>query len=235
MIKYWIYISVMLFTGLQLQGQAYDYETNQADEAYLNQPIERKSFNEKTWEKATRGVDYTVKERKPRERKAPQEKREEKKSENSRTLFIILGVILIAIIIALIIAGVTGHLGPQNKKVKGLSVSIDDIEENIFETDLQRFIRQALTSTDYRMAIRLYFLEILKELALQKKIKWKKEKTNRIYFYELTSTELAEEFGQLSLIFDRVRYGQTDFKQTDFERVEPAFKAFLRKLDAGKL
>lgn len=230
MYRYFAYILLLLWLSPKIIfAQEYDQETTPND--YLNTPMERKSFDSKTWEKATKGLDYSVRERKPKNKKPPPKRPQQPpKSENSRTLFIILGVILIAIIIALVIAAVTGHLSPKNNKVKGLSVSINDIEENIFESDLQKFIRQALTSEDYRMAIRLYFLEILKELALQKKIKWKKEKTNRIYFYELQATDLSEEFGRLSVIFDRVRYGQTTFEKEDFELVEPDFKAFLRKL-----
>lgn len=198
-------------------------------------PTERKSFDRKTWRKATRGLDYTVK--KPRQKRTQAEtpKEQKPKNENSRTLYIILGLILVAVIIALLIAAFTGHLNPKNKKVKGMQVSVEDIEENIFESDLQGYIRQALETENYRRAIRLYFLEILKELALQKKIKWKKEKTNRIYFYELQASALAKEFDRLSLIFDRVRYGQTPISQSDFEVIVPEFETFLRKLNPAKI
>lgn len=198
-------------------------------------PTERKSFDRKTWRKATRGLDYTVKKRRQQRGRAEQPKEQKPKNENSRTLFIILGIILTAVIIALMIAAITGHLGPKNKKVSGMQVSVEDIEENIFESDLQRYIQQALETENYRRAIRLYFLEILKELALQKKIKWKKEKTNRIYFYELQASGMAKEFDRLSLIFDRVRYGQTPIGSSDFEAVAPEFKTFLRKLNPAKI
>jgi hypothetical protein len=198
-------------------------------------PTERKAFDRKTWRKATRGLDYTVNKRRQQPANPEKPKEEKSKNENSRTLFIILGVILIAAIIALLIAAITGHLGPKNKKVRGMQVSVEDIEANIFESDLQGYIRQALEAENYRRAIRLYFLEILKELALQKKIKWKKEKTNRIYFYELQASGMAKEFDRLSLIFDRVRYGQTPISASDFEAVAPEFKAFLRKLNPAKI
>ena len=204
------------------------------EKTIINTPAERKTFDRKTWRKATRGLDYTVKKRRQKRQRA-EEQPKQKKNENSRILFIVLGVILIAVIIALVIATLTGHLGPRDKKLKGMQVSVEDIEENIFETDLERFIRQALETENYQRAIRLYFLEILKELAIQKKIKWKREKTNRIYFYELQPSGLASEFDRLALIFDRVRYGQSSISQSDFDTVAPEFKAFLRKLNPKKV
>lgn len=203
------------------------------DKASVEASTERKSFDRQTWRKATRGLDYTVKKRRQKPRSEQQV--QTSKNENSRTLFIILGVILLAMIVALLIAAFTGHLGPKNKSYKGTQVSVEAIEANIFERDLQHFIREALGAENYRRVIRLYFLETLKELAVQKKIKWKKEKTNRIYFYELQSSGLADEFERLALIFDRVRYGQAEIKSVDFDRVAPDFKAFLRKLNPDKV
>ena len=55
----------------------------------------------------------------------------------------------------------------------------EKIEENIHESDLDKFIKQAESEEKYNLAIRLYYLAIIKELSLGKLIKWKRNKTNR--------------------------------------------------------
>ena len=54
----------------------------------------------------------------------------------------------------------------SNKRVddKDLEYSIDKIEEDIHQSDLEGFARHALDKQDYKLAIRLYFLQILKNL-----------------------------------------------------------------------
>ena len=47
-------------------------------------------------------------------------------------------------------------------------------EEHIYESDLDRFIREATEQGNYALAIRLYYLAIIKELSLNRTILWKK-------------------------------------------------------------
>lgn len=199
-------------------------------EDYLDSPLEQRSIKENKWRKAVKGLDYTppkVKDRRAR-------KTGNRPTGNARMALTIAGILLLAIIIALAIAAGSGYLKSKPKKIEGLQVSIEDIEENLFENDLRNLLQDAINKGQYNLAVRLYFLEILKALAVQKKIKWKKEKTNRIYFYELNTSGLAQDFNQLSIIFDRIRYGGVSLDQSDFLAIEPRFKGFLENLQKTK-
>lgn len=197
---------------------------------YLESSLEQRPIKENKWRKAVKGLDYTPP--KVKERRARQTFN--RPTGNARTALTIAAIILIAIIIALVIAAWAGYLKPKPKKIEGLPVSIEDIEENLFENDLQHLLQEAIRKGQYNLAIRLYFLEILKALAVQKKIKWKKEKTNRIYFYELNTSGLAQNFNELTSIFDRIRYGGVTLDQDDFSAIEPSFKGFLSNLQKAE-
>lgn len=222
--KSYLLILFLFFLGAQLSAQEETSFSPQNE--YLESTLEQRDIKENKWEKAIKGLDYTppkVKERRAR-------KTGNLPTGNSRTALTILAVVLIAIIVALSIAAWAGYLKSKPKKVKNLPISIEDIEENLFENDLQFLLQEAINKGEYKLAIRLYFLEILKELALQKKIKWKKEKTNRIYFYELNNSGLSQEFNQLVILFDRIRYGGVGLDHADFSAIAPDFKSFLGKL-----
>lgn len=198
---------------------------------YLESTQAQRTIKESKWKKAVKGLDYTppkVKKRRARNNNG------NRPTGNARTALIVFAVLLIAVVIALIIGASSGYLKSKPKQLKTMRVSIEDIEENLFENDLQLLLLEAINKGQYNLAIRLYFLEILKELALQKKIKWKKEKTNRIYFYELHNSGFSEQFDRLCLQFDRIRYGGISLDKQDFSILEPGFKTFLANLQKTK-
>ena len=95
---------------------------------------------------------------------------------------------------------------------------------------MERFLRQALEKEDYGLAVRLYYLAILKELSLKKAIKWKKDKTNRDYQRELRQTKFAEAFSEVTYIFERAWYGRSQLRESDYKQIEPKFQRFIYAL-----
>ena len=52
-----------------------------------------------------------------------------------------------------------------NPKVESATQNIiTDLEERPMESDLERYLREALASKNYRLAIRIYYLMMLKSL-----------------------------------------------------------------------
>ena len=78
--------------------------------------------------------------------------------------FIILAA---AVAIALLLRQFLGFGGlPRNVKIKESILQegeLKNIEENLHETALEGYIRQAIDQKRYNLAIRLYFLAILKD------------------------------------------------------------------------
>ena len=218
-----------MLSFVSLSGQDVEDSTKKD---YQESEMDDKKVNERTWEKATKNLDY--KQRPKKQRKIRD--RSGKLGGDGRQLMTILLIVFGGLALALLIAYLLGYLKFGKKEDKAaIKVSIEDIEENIFETDLQALIRQALAQEDYTLAIRLYFLSTLKELSLQKKIKWKKDKTNRIYAIELSSTEYQDQFRRLALIFDRTRYGRAELDKDTFGLVQQEFVQFINQLNPALL
>ena len=117
----------------------------------------------------------------------------------------------------------------SNKKVdkSSLQYSIERAEENIHEADLEDFARHALDKKDYKLAIRLYFLQILKHLSSNNFIKWKRDKTNKEYVREMSGNNLFREFRTISRLFERVWYSDVEVKEHQFNLIRPRFLDFL--------
>lgn len=125
---------------------------------------------------------------------------------------------------------VAGGLNINNKKVKlGDKIySIEDIEEQLHDVDVEAFLNQALKQEDFRLAIRLYYLAILKELSLASKIQWKKDKTNGVYLRELRGHPQHALFRKTTYIYEYVWFNEDEpFAAKEFEEVRPIFKKML--------
>ena len=69
-------------------------------------------------------------------------------------------------------------------------VNLSEDEHIIRNEDIDLLIQQALKSRDYRLAVRYYYLLILKLLSSEKHIEWEMQKTNDDYLKELTTVDL---------------------------------------------
>ena len=82
-------------------------------------------------------------------------------------------------------------------------------EDTIYGVDFARGIADALSRSDYREAVRLLYLQTLKQLSDEKRIDWQLYKTPTQYVYEVRMPA----FRQLTNHFLRVRYG--NFEDTE--------------------
>ncbi len=76
---------------------------------------------------------------------------------------------------------------------KSASIAIDfkEFEEDIHSINFQELIAKAIQNKDYRKAIRLHFLKLLKELTDKNLIKWQIDKTNNDYTIELAKSKYS--------------------------------------------
>lgn len=198
-------------------------------------------MNEDAWKEATDGVDYgSLNE--PEEEEEEEENEEEEEDSDSSfwnwniginpTFLKVLSISLIVILLTFVLVKLLGNrVGFGKLKEKELSFSLEDIEENLEETDLERFKREALEKKDFKTAIRILYLMILKDLSIQNKIEWKREKTNSRYVREMRGKEGFNEFRDLTRSFEYVWYGDMPFSASDYQQLLPAFSSFLDSLE----
>ncbi|MCS7019830.1 MAG: DUF4129 domain-containing protein [Cytophagales bacterium] len=80
--------------------------------------------------------------------------------------------------------------------------------ENIHNIEFEQQIANAEAREDFRCAVRLHYLHLLKQLADCGLIKWQPQKTNMQYVAELSATPLSVYFTNLTRDFAYVWYGQ---------------------------
>ncbi len=224
-----------------LMGQSGQEESLQ--EKYQRESLSERPFEKGKWEQLTEGLDYSEEKENVKKKKTVSTKDGEEGSDYNRPggnpfnvnqgsgIMKFLIILLALVLIVLLLRGLLGSdLKVRNKKIKGAEISIEQIEEDIENADLQTFIHQALDQEQYALALRLYYLAVLKELTLRKAVRWKKEKTNLDYLREMRSSEYFKTFKSLTFIFERVWYGERHLDKEGFLQLEPRFQAFINQL-----
>jgi hypothetical protein len=111
---------------------------------------------------------------------------------------------------------------------------LENIEDNLHESDLERALRLALEAQDYRLAIRIYYLTIIKELSLKDMIKWKRDKTNGQYVREMLEKPEGTAFRSLTVSFERAWYSNETIMLKHFEALNPQFQSFISAIKKPK-
>jgi len=121
---------------------------------------------------------------------------------------------------------------PRNRRIArdGAEITEENLEAYLHETDLERFLREALARGDFPQALRIYYLQVIKSLSESGLILWSREKTNRDYLREMRTNPLSLDFQHVTHTFERVWYGNTALNQEEFTQLEPAFKALIAQI-----
>jgi hypothetical protein len=241
--KYSIYICLILFFVL---GFATDFYANDATRAYQNENLRVKKFDKAEWRASAKGMKFSKNPNAKKKKKkqatdntngtgtiAPPEPREPSTfsfKDFAQTLLIIIAVIILAFVIFKVVAGDAILVNKEVKRRK--PVTLEEIETNLQEADVEGFLKQALLDKDYRLAIRLYYLAIIKELSAKGVIEWKKDKTNGHYMRELRNKKhpKLKDFRAVTRIFEYVWYSNMAFDGGQFEEVRINFKDLLASI-----
>lgn len=115
-------------------------------------------------------------------------------------------IVIIALFIILKLLNTNiSRLFYKNKNIS--DIAVNEIQEDINTLDFDKLIEQYTSQHDYRMAVRYYYLRLLKTLNNKGLISWRINKTNRDYILELTSSPLYGSFDKLSSFYEYVWYG----------------------------
>ena len=112
----------------------------------------------------------------------------------------------------------------KKNKAAANKVVLNDWQEDIHTINFDEKINRAVQQGNFREAVRLRFLKILKLLTDNNHIRWSIEKTNRDYLNELTNNKLHAEFKNTALIFDYIWYGEYSIKNNEeYKKFEQQF------------
>lgn len=102
-------------------------------------------------------------------------------------------------------------------------VFFSEEEEIIKSKNIKKLIEKALEQKDYRLAVRYYYLFILKKLTDAELIKYEFDKTNSEYFAEITSEKINSGFRKVTTLYDYIWYGSFAVTEEDFLKAQKTF------------
>ncbi len=146
-----------------------------------------------------------------------------------RTLFwmIIIGVFA-AVIMWFLAESNIGLFRKKNKIVKAEEEEI--ATEDIFAINYQKEIDKAARQANYRLAVRLMFLRLLKNMSEKNVINYKLDKTNFDYLLELHSTNYYKEFFRITRNYEYTWYGQFEINEDAYKIIRNDFDLFEKNL-----
>lgn len=140
-------------------------------------------------------------------------------------LFKIIAVLIIIFVVYLIVKTIINKEGGWvfSKSAKKIDV-LENVEENIHNINFKKIIREAIQDKNHRVAVRYYYLWLLKSLSDKNIIEWDIEKTNADYFNEINNIDIKKNFRFLSYIYEYSWYGEFELTEEDFKKAENAFQ-----------
>jgi hypothetical protein len=118
-----------------------------------------------------------------------------------------------------------GLFRKKEKKLTG-DDSGDEISENIFVINYQQEIDKAATQGNYRLAIRLMYLRILKSLSEKNIIQYKQDKTNFDYLMQLQPTAYYKDFFRVTRHYEYSWYGEFNVSPDAYAIIRHEFDQF---------
>ncbi|TDN37503.1 DUF4129 domain-containing protein [Hymenobacter sp. UV11] len=118
---------------------------------------------------------------------------------------------------------------------RGLPLAYEVGQENIHELNFGEAIAQAEAAGNRRLALRLGYLQLLKQLTDRDFISWQPDKTNQTYLRELAASYPAGRlaFAELTRQFDYSWYGELPLSADLYQQARAAQQQLAQQLAAA--
>jgi hypothetical protein len=166
-------------------------------------------------------------------------KPEQKQKANKRSLFrqpwfqALLWITIIAGFAGFLILYLAGsNVGLFRKKKRAVDENMAETElstEDLFAINYQREIDKAILQGNHRLATRLLFLRLLKNLSENNIIEYKQGKTNLDYLIQLQATRYYPDFFRITRNYEYSWYGQFDVTEEKFALIKKDFDQFEKR------
>lgn len=157
---------------------------------------------------------------------SPKKTKDTEETRDESSMFGFIGTILEALFYVLVLVVVVALIYSffrdyksfnKDPKFKKTNFNLDDIDD-IEDVDFSALLKTAITSGDYRLAIRVQYLMSLQKLTSKGFISWAKEKTNRHYVREVEKLSLSTQFKNASRVFEYIWYGNITVDRDAYEK-----------------
>ena len=204
-----------------------------ATRAYKEQKIVVRRFDDQKWKEIVRGVDYNETPRKVEKQEAESDSSPGNSMPWGGALLRLVSYgVVIAVILALVYLVVKNMSFDMRIRRTRIATSdpeqaVDDIETLDLESSLERARKEG----NFKLVVRLYYLDLLKKLNEYGVIRWKKDKTNRDYLSEIYSSNFFfDDIRRLTLSYEAIWYGDHDLRQEAFRDLTDRFESVYEKI-----
>lgn len=142
--------------------------------------------------------------------------------------YIVLAIAVLYLAYVLLNEGGTSIFA--RSKNKSIQRYEDITAENIENADILTLIKQAENDHDYRLAIRYYYLLVLKTLTLKNHIKFEDDKTNAEYLNEINEKSFSKAFSYVSYLYNYIWYGKFNLEASQYSKAKDNFKSLLNQV-----
>lgn len=144
-------------------------------------------------------------------------------------LWIILFVVFAAGLLWYLMSNRVGLFSKKDVAIAGNkqdSLSVEDI----YAINYQKELTRAEAAGNYRLAIRLMFLKLLKNMSEKKVIRYQQDKTNFDYLSQLQQTKYYNGFFRVTRFYEYSWYGNFEVQPSVYERVKNDFNQFENQI-----
>ncbi|PKA99494.1 uncharacterized protein DUF4129 [Flavobacteriaceae bacterium MAR_2009_75] len=112
-------------------------------------------------------------------------------------------------------------------------VNLSEEEHIIKNENIQKLINDAVATKNFRLAIRYYYLYVLRLLSEKELIVWELQKTNNDYLKEIELENLKHQFSKITHLYDYIWYGDFAIDESKFQRAEKEFQSLKLNLESN--
>lgn len=224
---------IMCFSSMSLLAQEFDHQQWEALKLELNYAnLDSIAIEEQIL--AAQSDSLGTKQRElARVKNRP---REQKYITIGPLLQIVVIILFIFMVLYLIVKLLNIDLDIKNpKKIRSMSEHGGqfEMEELPEESDMKKWLRGALKEGDYKLALRIHFLMIINSLEQLGLIKWKKDKTNRDYLYELDGHSFSQHFELAIDSYNQVYFGEKLYSDEVLKKMVTEIENIRTTLDSA--
>ena len=147
-----------------------------------------------------------------------------------RTVWTIVTILAVAAIVFFVVKVMGmkdgGLFGRNSNGDLPFTTSSEDINNISFD----EAIREAIENRNFRLAIRLLYLQSLKQLSDKGYIEWQINKTNSDYIMEVAGKPWQSLFKKLTYNFEYTWYGEMNIDNEHFQNLNMQFQQFNNQL-----
>ena len=144
----------------------------------------------------------------------------------------VLWIVIIGGFVAFIMIYLAGNrVGLFSRKNVQDNPSEDgDMPEDIFAINYQKEIEKASNAGNFRLAVRLMYLRLLKQMAEKNIIRYTQDKTNFDYLLQLHPTRYYKDFFRVTRNYEYSWYGKFDVNEHAYKTIRSDFDQLERDL-----